>query len=214
VGIVASRIVERFCRPVFVLCEDEESGLAAGSGRSIRAFHLLEALESMPELFTKFGGHRQAAGLTLESGRINEFRERLNAYALDHLTEDDFRPIIEIDAFLNANEISDATVQRVHGLAPFGFGNSAPVFALRGAQLAGPPSVIKDKHLRFTIRQNGRTLTVKGWNCGERVEELNSYERFDVAIALEEDSYSAERGYAPWSAILKDFRRSSEDDTV
>ena len=90
VGIVASRVVERYHRPAFVL--GIENGVAQGSGRSIRAFHLLDALESMPELFTKFGGHRQAAGVTLDAARVEEFRERFRAYASERLTVADFEP--------------------------------------------------------------------------------------------------------------------------
>ena len=101
IGIVASRIVERYHRPVFVLSEDEETGLAQGSGRSIAAFHLLEALESMPELFTKFGGHRQAAGVTLPADRVAEFRQRLNAHATSVLTPDDLCATVEVDAKLS-----------------------------------------------------------------------------------------------------------------
>ena len=93
VGIVASRVVERFHRPVFVLGIGE--GVAQGSGRSIAAFHLLEALESMPDLFTKFGGHRQAAGVTMDSAMVETFRERLRAYAAQRLTPADFERELE-----------------------------------------------------------------------------------------------------------------------
>src|SRR5271156_4004731 len=96
VGIVASRLVERFYRPVFVL--SEEDGEAQGSGRSITPFHLLEALESMPDLFTRFGGHRQAAGVSLAAELVPEFRRRLNTYAGTRLTSADFQPQLAIDA--------------------------------------------------------------------------------------------------------------------
>src|SRR5579862_7247303 len=103
VGIVASRVVERFHRPVFVL--GIENGLAQGSGRSIPAFHLLEALESMPELFSKFGGHRQAAGVTLSSEMVLEFRERMRIYAAARLTPADFEREIAVDAEISLAEI-------------------------------------------------------------------------------------------------------------
>ncbi|HEV8148034.1 MAG TPA: single-stranded-DNA-specific exonuclease RecJ, partial [Bryobacteraceae bacterium] len=96
VGIVASRVVERYHRPAFVL--GIENGVAQGSGRSIAKFHLLEGLEAMAELFTKFGGHRQAAGLSLPSDRLEEFRERFRAHAFTLLTPADFEPVLEIDA--------------------------------------------------------------------------------------------------------------------
>src|SRR5579884_1179732 len=104
VGIVASRLVERFCRPVFVLSEDAEASIAEGSGRSIPAFHLLEALESMPDLFTRFGGHRQAAGLGLALERVPEFRRRLNDYARARLTPEHFCPVLETGCLAMAAE--------------------------------------------------------------------------------------------------------------
>jgi single-stranded-DNA-specific exonuclease len=206
VGIVASRLVDRFHRPVFVLCDDPEEGVAQGSGRSIRQFHLLEALESMPDLFTRFGGHRQAAGVTLASERVAEFRERFMAYAAGRLTPEDFRPQVELDAALDLREISDASMEEVLALAPFGFGNPAPLFAVRGAEVAGEPIVWKDRHLRLNVRQNGRTLTVKGWNLADRIGEVPAGARVDVALCFEEDAYSLARGYGGWSAVLKDVR--------
>src|SRR6202050_753329 len=106
-GIVASRLVERLNRPVFVLRRNHEDGMAQGSGRSIPAFHLLEALESMADLFIKFGGHKHAAGLTLHPARVAEFRLRFNAYGHAHLQPEDFQPRLEIDAVLQLNEIDE-----------------------------------------------------------------------------------------------------------
>ena len=101
-GIVASRLVERLHRPVFVLSRNPEDGMVQGSGRSIPAFHLLEALESMPDLFARFGGHEHAAGVTLEESRVEEFRERFNACAASRLTAEDFLPEIAIDGVVDA----------------------------------------------------------------------------------------------------------------
>lgn len=204
VGIVASRLVERFHRPVFVLGEDGAE--AQGSGRSIPQFHLLEALESMPDLFHRFGGHRQAAGVALGADRVEEFRARLNAYAGKRLTRDDFRPTLEIDALIDFRELTDEAVAQVLALKPFGFGNPAPVFAARDVEVYGPPEVKKEKHVFLRLRQNGRTLRVKAWNFAERIEELASGSRVDVALTFEEDPYSATRGYSPWMAVLRDVR--------
>src|SRR4029077_20837619 len=117
-GIVASRLVERFHRPVFVLSEDPEKGLAQGSGRSIPRFHLLEALESMPELFAKFGGHSHAAGLTLSSSHVDTFRRQLQDYAGARLTPEDFCGELEIDGVLTLNEINERNVAGILSLAP------------------------------------------------------------------------------------------------
>jgi len=204
VGIVASRLVERFCRPVFVL--SEEDGQAQGSGRSISAFHLLDALEAMPGLFKRFGGHRQAAGLSMSADRVGEFRERFNAYAAERLTAEDFVPQIGIDAVLSLRELDDVGVAEVLSLAPFGFGNPSPVLAATGAESAGPANVLKEKHLRVHVRQNGRAMTAKAWNFAERIEEVAVGNKIDVAFCIEEDSYAANRGWPGWAATVKDVR--------
>jgi len=205
-GIVASRLVERFHRPVFVLSRNPEDGLAQGSGRSIRPFHLLEALEAMPELFERFGGHRQAAGLTMACERLDLFRERLNEFALARLSLEDLAPQVEIDALLEFREINERSVEELFSLAPFGCGNPAPLFAALDVEVAGPPVVWKEKHLRVMLRQHGRTLALKAWNFAERAGELPAGARVDVAFTLENDAYAAARGMPGWAAVLRDCR--------
>jgi single-stranded-DNA-specific exonuclease len=204
-GIVASRLVERLHRPVFVLSNSED-GLAQGSGRSIPAFHLLEALESMPDLFVRFGGHQHAAGVTLESARVAEFRERFNAFAAARLLPEDFRPELQIDAVLDLREITDRSTAEIFTLGPFGHGNPAPLFAALDVEVAGPPALWKEKHLRVMLRQNGRSLALKAWNFAERTGELPAGARVDVVFSLEEDAYSLARGYPGWAAVLRDVR--------
>jgi single-stranded-DNA-specific exonuclease len=210
VGIVASRVVERFHRPSFVLSADPATGLAQGSGRSIRAFHLLEALESMADLFEKFGGHRQAAGVTLTVDRVDEFRQRFNTYAAQRLTPADLAPQVDLDSVIDFHEVNDRSVEEILALAPFGSGNPAPLFVVRGAEVAGEPAVWKEKHLRLSLRQNGRSLQLKGWNFAERAEEVEARSRIDAIICFEDDPYSASRGYPGWSAVLKDVRRAGQ----
>jgi single-stranded-DNA-specific exonuclease len=208
VGIVASRLVERFYRPVFVL--SEEDGLAQGSGRSIAPFHLLDALESMPDLFTRFGGHRQAAGLSMTAQSVPEFRRRLNAYAAERLCAADLRPQLAIDAFVDLKELTTGpAVEELLSMAPFGFGNPPPMLAILDAEIAAAPIVLKEKHLRVQFRQNGKSLFSKAWNFAARATELSAGTHMDAAFSLEEDSYSASRGYAGWTAILKDVRSAT-----
>ncbi len=205
-GIVASRLVERFHRPAFVLSEDSETGLAQGSGRSIARLHLLDALESMPELFIKFGGHSHAAGLTLSAKDVATFRQRFGEYAGARLTPADFVPETEIDAVLSLGEINERTMNEINALAPFGSGYPAPLFAALDVEVAGPPVIWKEKHLRVPLRQGGRTLWLKAWNFAERIAELSPGARVDAALSLEEDSYAAANGLPGWSAILRDIR--------
>jgi single-stranded-DNA-specific exonuclease len=203
-GIVASRLVERFCRPVFVL--GEEDGAAQGSGRSNALFHLLDALESMKDLFNRFGGHRVAAGLSMEAGRVDEFRARFSEYARARLRPEDFRPHLELDAPLALAEINDESIGEVLSLAPFGAGNPPPLFLVRNVEVGEEPVVMKEKHLRLRLRGGGRSLFLKAWNFAERTGELQPGRRIDAAVSFEDDPYSEARGFAPWAAQLRDVR--------
>jgi len=211
-GIVASRLVERFSRPVFVLSdalnvEESEGPHLGGSGRSIPAFHLLEALESMPQLFRKFGGHRQAAGLTLHAKNLDEFQSRFHAFAASKLTPDDLRPTYSVDACIAFKELSEQCIQQIFSLGPFGFGNATPTFCAASVEIAGPPKVLKeDKHFRVALRQDGRTLFAKAWNFGNRQELLQPGTKLDVLFQIEDDPFSRKRGYAGWCLSLKDIR--------
>lgn len=203
-GIVASRLVERFHRPVIVL--GVENGLAQGSGRSIAQFHLLNALDARPDLMVKYGGHSHAAGLTLLPENVPAFREHFAGYAAERLTPADFVPEVGVDAMLRLSELSDVVVQQVLSLAPFGFGNPAPVFGVVNAEVAGPPCVWKEKHLRLALRQDGRGISLKAWNFAERVAEFPAGAPIDAALTLEDDPYSAARGYGSWCAVLREAR--------
>jgi single-stranded-DNA-specific exonuclease len=199
-GIVAGRMAEHLHRPVFVLAQNPEDGLAQGSGRSIPAFHLLEALESMPDLFVRFGGHSHAAGVSLDPSRVGEFRARLNAYAAARLGPDDFAPRLAIDAVVNLTELTEPCIRDLFALAPFGHGNPAPLLAALDVSLAGPPVVWKEKHLKVMVRQKNRNLLLKAWNFAPRVDELSRFTHLDLAFQLEEDAYTG------WSAVLRDVR--------
>jgi len=198
VGIVASRIVERFHRPAIIL--GVENGVAQGSGRSIEAFHLLEALEGMRELFTKFGGHAHAAGLTLPESSLADFRERLRAWAAARLTPEDMQPTVEIDAVIEFGEVNDALWRALEQIAPFGMGNRKPLFGARNVQLAGPPQVWKEKHLRLAARQGGRTLMMKGWGLADLAEELREVKTVDIAFEIERDWFGG------WGLIVRACR--------
>jgi single-stranded-DNA-specific exonuclease len=206
-GIVASRLVEKFHRPTFVLGHGSEDGVAQGSGRSIPVFHLLDALESMPELFAKFGGHFHAAGLTMASGRVGEFRDRLNSYAGSRLGPHDFVPSLQVDADVHLDELNERSAAETLSLQPFGAGNPRPLLIARGVEIAGEPVWMKEKHVRFPVRQNGKMLRMKAWNFADRAAELVAGSKIDLVFELEEDAYSLARGYPGWSATLRDLKR-------
>jgi single-stranded-DNA-specific exonuclease len=150
IGITATRVVERYNRPVLVISREGDE--AFGSGRSIRAFHLLEAIESCSTLFSRFGGHAHACGFAMPAANVEELRTRLDAFARSRLTLADFNPILELDAELWLGEITPALFQTLALLEPYGVGNPEPVFAARGVQLTAPPRILKDKHIKMKLR--------------------------------------------------------------
>jgi single-stranded-DNA-specific exonuclease len=210
-GIVASRLVERFCRPVFVLSDaasETEEPCLSGSGRSVPGFHLLEALETMPELFQKFGGHRQAAGLTLRADQLDAFRSRFAMCAKERLTDDDVRPAYTVDVEAAFPELTDSCVQQVMSLGPFGFGNAAPLFLSRECEVAGPAKPLKDgRHFNVPLRNSGRLLFCKAWNFADRAEYFAQGAKLDVLFQLDDDPSGRKRGYGSWCVSVKDVRQ-------
>lgn len=208
VGIVANRIVELFHRPVIVLGRDENTGFAQGSGRSIPGFHLLDALGEMADLFHRFGGHRQAVGVTLEEERVAELKQRFNSHAANMLSEHDLAPERACDAELALTELNDTAAAQVLQLAPFGIGNRAPLFLVRGLEVRQPAELFgKEKeHVRVRLFQGGSFLFAKAWRFAGRVGELQPGMRIDAAVSIDADPFGAKRGYAPWGATLRDIR--------
>jgi single-stranded-DNA-specific exonuclease len=149
IGITATRIVERYGRPALVIARNGEE--AHGSGRSIRAFHLLNALESCAGLFTRYGGHAHAVGFSLPTANLPELRARLDDYARSRLTLADFEPALNFDADLRLDRVTPEFFNILQRLEPFGVGNPQPVFAARSVRLMGPPRVMKDKHVKLKL---------------------------------------------------------------
>lgn len=201
-GIVAGRVAEKHRKPTFVLARDEQegSGLIKGSGRSIPGFHLLDALESMKDLFAQFGGHEQAAGVSLREENLALFRERFAAYAAERLDVAARQPRLEIEALLRVGEVDGALYETLRRFEPFGYGNPAPLLAVRDVEIVAPPLQMKGKHIKLTVRQDGRLLNLKGWNLAERYGQLRAGERWDLAFQLEQDSWDG------WAPILRALR--------
>ncbi len=208
VGIVANRIVELFHRPAIVLGRDENTGLAQGSGRSIPGFHLLDALGEMADIFHRFGGHRQAVGVTLDESRVEELKQRFNDHAAAMLNAEDLAPERACDAELGLDELNDTSAGEILNLAPFGLGNRAPLFLARGVEIRQAPETFgkEREHVRVRLHQRERTLFAKAWRFAPRKDELKPGARVDVALSVDADPFSAKRGYAPWSATIRDVR--------
>ncbi len=192
IGIVASKLVDLYHKPALVL--SIENGLATGSGRSIRTFDLLAGLEACADLFLRFGGHRLAAGVTIEATRIEELRRRLAAYANERLGPDDLVPRLQIDAPLGLRDISGDIVVALGRLGPFGASNPKPVFRASPVDLAAMPRRLKDRHLSLVFRQDGRSFRAMAWRAVDR-EDYLSTNRFglELAYSLDESEYQGER---------------------
>ena len=191
IGILASRVVDRTGKPTLVLAH--EDGEAYGSGRSIPAFHLLNAIESCHELFTRFGGHAHAAGFSLPSDRVPELRKRLAAYAEANLSDADLGSPLICDAELALQEVNEELYSWLCKLEPCGMDNEEPVFIAGSVRVAYPPRVMKEKHIRLQLAagKNGTVLGAVGWNMAERVSalELQQDSRIDLAYKIRRNDH-------------------------
>jgi single-stranded-DNA-specific exonuclease len=153
IGITASRVVERHGRPTLVISREgsREGDEAHGSGRSIPSFHLLHALESCPELFSRYGGHAHAVGFALPCANVEKLRKHLDSYARARLTPADFEPRLEFDRELSLKEVTPELHQALLLLEPFGMENREPIFAARAVRLMAPPQAVKEKHVRLRV---------------------------------------------------------------
>ncbi len=202
IGIVASKLVDAFHKPAVVL--SIEDGIAHGSCRSIPAFDLLAALETMPELFIKFGGHKQAAGVTLEASRIPELRKRLADLGAEQLTHQDLLPRLRIDAPLGLRDISGAVVEGLLRMGPFGAGNRKPVFRASPVELIERPRILKERHLALMLRQDGRAFRAMMWRASDREPYLNTNRNgLELAYSLEQNDF---RGQTTTELSVADVR--------
>jgi single-stranded-DNA-specific exonuclease len=191
IGIVASKLVDAFHRPAIVLSIDGDE--AHGSCRSIPGFDMLGALERCAHLLVRFGGHKQAAGLTLDASRVRALRAAVNEVADETLGPDDLMPRLRVDGDLTFRSITGGVASGVAALAPFGAGNPRPVFAARGVEIVDGPRKLKERHLKMALKQDGRIFRAVAWRAAERHDYLTEHKAaLDVAFSLEQNQYNGE----------------------
>jgi single-stranded-DNA-specific exonuclease len=191
IGIAASKLVDTFHKPAIVLSVDGD--VAHGSCRSIPDFNMLAALEHCADVFVRFGGHKQAAGLTMEAARVPEFRARINAYADEVLEPDQLRPRLRIDAPLSLKAITPDLVRGLDSLGPFGMGNPRPIFHASPVEIVDGPRSIKERHLSMTFNQEGRRFRAIAWRAAEQAEFLDRNRAgVNLAFSLERNEYKGE----------------------
>jgi single-stranded-DNA-specific exonuclease len=190
IGIVASRLVETHHRPTILIGTDQ--GRVQGSGRSIRGFHLFNALVACRSHLTNFGGHAMAAGLRLSESSVEPFREAFLAHAAETLTADDLTPRLAVDAEVGPAEFDLPTARLLDGLSPFGAGNPRPLFAARRVRLASAPRRIgrQGNHLAMHVTEAGRARRAVGWGMGELADPLGRAGSCGIAFTCRVSDYN------------------------
>lgn len=214
IGIAASKIVDKYYKPAIIIEVKEDEGIAVGSCRSIGNFNILEALQSMPELFVKFGGHSGAAGFTIGIKNLELFRKKINKFAKTKLKEEDFVKIIEIDKQIPIQKVSYEFFQIIELLKPFGFGNPMPTFRTNNVLFENIKFIGENKnHIMFDIKQKGFFNKNAVWfNSGEYFKELNENLFYDIVYKLKTEMFQ-DRYYT--KVYVEDVKVSQlKDDTL
>ncbi len=195
VGIAANRIVETYNLPTILLTADEESGIGTGSARSIEGFNILEALSECEDLLERYGGHSQAAGVTVRLENIDELERRLSIAAEQHLPEEAFIPHIDIDAFLDPGDISVRLAEEIAMLEPFGEGNPEPVFVSRGMTILDKRPVGQNgEHLKMSVRgECCEPVDCIAFGYGEVEKDLIAGSDIDICYNLRINEFNGRR---------------------
>lgn len=191
IGIVASRLVERYYRPTIMMTTVD--GVAKGSARSVAGFDIYQALKRCESKLVQFGGHKYAAGLSVELERLDEFKEAFSEIAKELLTGDLLTPEIRVDAEIRLGEVTPKFVRVLNQFAPFGPGNMRPVFVARNVEIYGTPRIVGKNHLKFKVRSNGQIFDAIGFNLGGFIDKLLHGRRtVDLAFSLDESDFAGE----------------------
>lgn len=201
IGIVASRLVERFHVPSIMLTTID--GVAKGSARSLKDFDIYGALKQCEDLIIEFGGHRHAAGLSLHVDRIPELRERFDRIAADALTADMLKPEIIIDAELQLNELTPSFFKFLNQFAPYGYKNNRPMFHTENVVSADGVKIVGNNHLKLRALQKNFAIDAIGFNLGDRINDCSNGKPFTLVYTLEENLFN---GSSTPQLRIKDIR--------
>ncbi len=180
IGIVSSRITEHYNLPSILISYDGETG--KGSGRSIKGLNIVDALVHCSDLLLKYGGHELAAGLSIERSKVPEFKERINAYAREHLKGDSLVTSVDIDCELQTKDLNLEFAEELYLLEPYGIANPMPTFVLRNAEIVDCMPIGNGRHTKYTVKKDGQSLTALFF--GKPITELDYYPGDDVDIVF------------------------------
>ena len=189
VGIVASKLVEKYHRPV-ILFAITEQGIARGSGRSVKGFHLHKALFECEELLESFGGHAAAAGMTIKEENIGRFRARFNDVVKSCMSIDDLVARIEADVQVSISDLTPKFFNLLKSMEPFGPGNPRPQLFCKALRHKYDPRIVGSNHLKMTVTAGGAAMDAVGFNLGGRFEDVKRAREFNVVFSLEENTWN------------------------
>lgn len=203
VGIVASRICEQLYRPCILISFDGEKG--KGSGRSVPEMNLFDALMDSEEHLSAFGGHAQAAGLSLNRGELDAFKKKINAFAKENINVDELVPKLKIDCNLDGQSVTMAAAKMIEALAPFGEGNEQPVFSMTGLKIVLAASMGADgRHIRMRLSDGKNIFNAVGFGMSEYLNYVGEGDFVDVAFVMNINTY---QGTENLQLILKDIKK-------
>jgi single-stranded-DNA-specific exonuclease len=190
IGIVAARCIEKYYRPTVILTESNDK--ITGSARSVNGFDLYEAILGCSDLLEKFGGHKYAAGLTMEKQNLEAFQQRFEEVVTARITEDMLTPSVEIDLPITFDTITPKFINVLKQMAPFGPENQKPVFEATDVYVLNSLSSFKDRHIRFLAAQHGseNIFQAVAFDLAEHYERLASGNAFRIAFTVEENQYN------------------------
>ena len=180
IGIVASRMVDRYYLPAVIISVKDKKG--RGSCRSTRDFHLYDALRQCEDVLERFGGHRFAAGISIAENKIDALREKLNKNAKTTLSPESFVPVLDVETELKLKDCTTEFVENLENFKPYGQNNPPPIFVIKGVKLVDEPKVLKEKHLKFTVMQEGEYRDIIAFNWAENAQKIVLWAKFDVVV--------------------------------
>lgn len=206
IGIVASRISEKYCRPCILITYCDEDTLSGkGSGRSVSGINIYEALESCGDLLVKYGGHELAAGLTIDRSKFESFKEKINEYTRKKLAENPQKTVVEIDREPESHEITLRAAKELRLLEPFGYGNPSPVFLISDAVISDIVPMGNDKHCKFLLTKDGCSFEAVYFGVSSANLGLCSFDTVDAVFSMEPNTFGKSEKL---QLIIKDIRIS------
>lgn len=211
IGIVASRLVETFYKPTLIISVDE-NGIGKASCRSIEGFDMYDALTSVKDLFIQYGGHKQAAGFSIEAKNIEELHSRLVAYAEQKLKESDYIPIVDIDSIVDGEFINIDNIKNLSILEPYGMSNPTPTFGIEGVKISNIYLMGQDKqHVKFVLEKNGQNFEAISWFGRHLLSNLSNDQIVKIAFSLQLNEW---QGITKPQLIIQDIQPVEDNKTI